>query len=936
MKILLYDDLDDSKIKGFNKLRHYLEQNDFRSADVKKVGNNLYCARLNRADRLLFSIYHYQSDVYALILEYIEEHRYEKSRFLRRGVRIDEERIPTIESLENTIIHTLPFVNPSYSPFNFLDKPISFDPRQQKIYQQALPLIIIGSAGSGKTTLVLEKIKKIKGNILYTSQSLYLVETSKRLYQKNQYDNQEQQLLFLSFKAFIESIRSPEGKPMNEEIFHHWFSKHLQSSSIKDAYKLFEEFRGVISGSSKHKTYLSLRDYLSLGIKQSIFLPHERKQVYILFERYLSFIKNNNYYDINLICYEYLFYTSPKYDAIIIDEIQDLTPIQITLILKTLHQPHNFLLCGDANQIVHPNFFSWSSIKTLFHLGKGLKHNKPNLRTLYSNYRSAYRITLLANNILKIKTCRFGSLDKESHYLIRPKKGIEGSVKLFKNTKKTVQELNEKTKKSKHYAVIVLNDKNKTIARQYFETPLIFTIQEAKGLEYENIILFDIISTEISRYRYITQGINLTDIKGNIKYSRTKDKTNKSSESYKFHINALYVSITRAIKNIYWVETKTTEKIFNLLGLTTIQSALSLKKQQSSKHQWQQEAKKLEQQGRQQHAEKIYHDRLQYRTPKWTVYNNKKMLQLQHQALVEQQRKAKVTLFEYALVYDDYRYQNALIKIGFKPASQVNKGHQRLHKKYFMAYQSKNRQAICQLIQYYGVNFRNTFNQTPLMIATQYGNTKIIQLLNKHKANKSLTNNKGHNAFQISLYLAWKSKTYADHHLLNVYLSLSPNSLSIKIDQQSIKLDKHSSPFFILNLMIALFYEILPQKMMFTGGGFTSHDLVASLSNFPSNLIHTKFYQHHYINKLLSDHKTHSGAPHSLKLFYRIMPDNYLINPKLALNINKQWVNIYDLLRFDQLSHTHQQKLGVIDTDAFYANVLDDMKKQYKAVLGIS
>ena len=32
-----------------------------------------------------------------------------------------------------------------------------------------------------------------------------------------------------------------------------------------------------------------------------------------------------------------------------------------------LETPTAFLLCGDANQIVHPNFFSWSKVKSLFY-----------------------------------------------------------------------------------------------------------------------------------------------------------------------------------------------------------------------------------------------------------------------------------------------------------------------------------------------------------------------------------------------------------------------------------------------------------------------------------------------------------------------------------------------------------------------------------------
>ncbi|MCK5810230.1 MAG: hypothetical protein KAH00_04030 [Cocleimonas sp.] len=938
MKILLYNDLNHQKINGFEKLRYYLEQDDFRSAEVKKVGDNLYRARLNRSDRLLFSIYRYKDCTYALLLEYIQHHRYEKSRFLRQGATIDESRIPDM-SLQQITPEALPFISSDSTQFNLLDKPICFDKPQGDIYQQALPLIIIGSAGSGKTSLILEKIKKMKGDILYVSQSAYLVETSKDLYQSFDYQNNHQRLQFLSFEEFIESIQIPQYKVADRKIFQQWFARIEQSSPIKDSYKLLEEFRGVITGNFNRKTngqaFLSRKLYFSLGIKQSIFLPQERKAVYALFQRYLSFLNEQHYYDINLICHEYLTLAVPKYDYVVIDEVQDLTNVQLALILKTLRCAPQFLLCGDANQVVHPNFFSWNKIKSLFFRPHATQQKQSLIRILDGNYRNSIDVTQIANKILKLKTQRFGSIDKESHYLMRAHEGAKGCIKLLPNQPAMSKELNLKTKNSTRYAVIVLDDSSKQRAQTLFSTPLIFTIQEAKGLEYDNIILFDCISRHATRYQKITQGIQLKDIQQEIKYARNKDKTDKSAEAYKFHINALYVAVTRAIKNIYWLESEVNQPILKLLGLEYSDHTLEFKKQQSSNNEWQQQANKLERQGQQQQAEKIRTEILQQQTPDWTVYDNKSIQDLLHLALHEQQRKAKLRLFEYSLVYDDKLYRNELIQADFKPALNPKNGHGLLHKKYFMNYQSKNLSAVIQLIHRYGVDFRNTFNQTPLMIATQYGNIKLIHWLVAQKADKSLTNNKGHNAFQTALYLSWKDKQYAQEKLLRVFLALSPENMHLRINNQTIKLDKNRIEFFLINLIMVLFYETLPHKMIFTGGGFTPHDLIESLANFPSYLLHETLYDHDYISEVFATHKMHSGNPQGLELFYRVMPDNYLLNPNISLRINEEWVAIYDLLSFDQLSMKHEKKLGMIDVDLFYSGVLEDLKVQYKHVLGL-
>ena len=192
MNILIYNELNTKNITGFSKLSQYLANDDFRSADVKKIGDNLYRARLNRSDRILFAIYCYQGKHYALILEYIKNHAYEQSRFLHRDVVIDEDKIPTLEQLPATIDANLPYINPQNSHFSWLGKFISFDPHQQSIYAQPSPLIIIGSAGSGKTALLLEKMKLAKGDVLYVSLSPYLVKNARDLYYAQHYENEHQ------------------------------------------------------------------------------------------------------------------------------------------------------------------------------------------------------------------------------------------------------------------------------------------------------------------------------------------------------------------------------------------------------------------------------------------------------------------------------------------------------------------------------------------------------------------------------------------------------------------------------------------------------------------------------------------------------------------------------------------------------------------------
>ncbi|MGK7591631.1 hypothetical protein, partial [Salmonella enterica] len=70
--------------------------------------------------------------------------------------------------------------------------------------------------------------------------------------------------------------------------------------------------------------------------------------------------------------------------------------------------PGQFLLCGDANQIVHPSFFSWSSLKSLFF--RQQQGNDTTVNILQANYRNGHHVTALANRLLRLKQVRFSAI----------------------------------------------------------------------------------------------------------------------------------------------------------------------------------------------------------------------------------------------------------------------------------------------------------------------------------------------------------------------------------------------------------------------------------------------------------------------------------------------------------------------------------------------
>ena len=283
MNVLCLNDIDYSKVKKqFGKTVEFLEKNDFDSAEIKKLTNSgYYRAKLDYENRLLFKFAKYNGQTYILLLEVIHNHAYEKSRFLR-GAKVDESKLTVLKNEKHIPEEEkveLNYVNHQTNKFHLLNKALSFDDLQQHIFNLNPPVIIVGSAGSGKTVLTLEKIKQLHGNILYVTLSPFLVENSSRLYYSDHYSNDKQEVDFLSFKEYLQTLKVIPGKEVDFKNFNYWLQPRKHSFGVADGYKLFEEFKGVITGNDITKPFLGKDDYLELGVKQSIFLKNEREKV---------------------------------------------------------------------------------------------------------------------------------------------------------------------------------------------------------------------------------------------------------------------------------------------------------------------------------------------------------------------------------------------------------------------------------------------------------------------------------------------------------------------------------------------------------------------------------------------------------------------------------------------------------------------------------
>jgi len=918
MDLFRYNNLQPGKLKkALDQTIKHLRAGDFRAADVRKMPNaGFYRAKLDDTNRLLFQIARYEGRTCLLLLEIILNHAYDKSRFLN-GAVVDETKlvpVPDEKAVLSADLTPVNYLNPRQETFHILDKILSFDDPQSEVLGLPLPLIVMGSAGSGKTALTLEKLKTLPGRVLYTTLSSFLTENARALYYAHNYENDAQEVEFLSFLEYLSTIGVPEGQEVTFRSFEQWIWRYKQSHKIKDAHKVFEEFRGVLTGAAVDKPYLSLADYTTLGIRQSIFPATERPLLYDLFLKYLDWlqterINNQPLYDTNLLAYRYLERITPTYDWVVVDEVQDITNVQLLAILRSLRLPQNFLLGGDANQIVHPNFFSWSQVKTLFYKQE-MTHNL--FRVLLTNYRNTPEVTQIANQLLLIKNARFGSVDKESTYLVRSNARQSGEVAFVENNPRNRGELDGKTRRSANVAVLVLRPEDKAEARKHFQTPLLFSVQEAKGLEYQNVILYNVVSNYEREFRELTAGVTPADLTEEaMTYGRAKDKSDKSLDEFKFYVNSLYVAITRAVQNLYVVETNRKHDLLALLGLTEFKQNLGLKEQTSSTDDWQREARRLELQGKQEQADLIRKQVLKVQPVPWEITTRANLPTLIEQATnpAHFNKKAKDRLFEYALFYGENHFFAQLSALQYRPADKWEKEGPILLRRLFQAYYTDVVKTLLPDLQRYGMDFRNPMNLPPFTMAISNGAVQIADHLIKNGAKTDTTDNYGRSVIQVAFLRALLDTSYKSRIFNRFYATLKAEPLRVQINHRLVKLDAHQAEYFMLQFMLAVWRTKMTTS---TNPGyrrrtdtdsptFQAADFINFYEGLTESVIPDYRRKRPYISSILGKNEFNGNDKYNKKLFFRVQQGHYVPNPLMEVQVGEQWVNVYDLTELDDL-----------------------------------
>lgn len=477
--------------------------------------------------------------------------------------------------------------------------------KQKIVLRAECPVFLFGSAGSGKTTIAVRKIRNICDSnpdmkVGYFTFSNNLKIESKKIFDclgKYNKKNKNTNIQFYSIEEYLKKISNNnfdisitnENKNNKNHITrddndievcymckYHNFEKWVYDNNIKkqmqiedyDLFEIYIEIRGIIKGMigidwcqndpNLYKRSLMDKDYY-LNLKPEYSSYKDKEKVYELARRYQNWLSSNEkLFDDNDLTVEAIERIEngdvEKFDFVVVDEIQDLTEKQIYMIYNLVKDPQNVFFAGDYHQTINATYFNTHRIKTLFTVNEEAFTGY----NLDLNYRSHKEIVELSKRVSDIRIEKLYQ-DRKNDYTERYLDSDDDrnyKPILLKKDKENKQKMLEVVD-DRHYAAVIVPDeveKKKFMLEneKNLENSKVMTVSEIKGIERDVIVCYNMISRNYDEWEKI------------MRIDSEKEGFEKQY-IYRPYFNKLYVAITRARKQVCFYEDKES-KILNLLS----------------------------------------------------------------------------------------------------------------------------------------------------------------------------------------------------------------------------------------------------------------------------------------------------------------------------------------------------------------------------------
>ncbi|GFR36593.1 UvrD-helicase domain-containing protein [Thermobrachium celere] len=440
---------------------------------IKGINANIYKFRLNIGDRVLFI---HGSDIDGIREEYrnsillLDYCNHDDQEFIAKNIeeikiveyKKDEEEKELIDELiyrdylsyQFIIDDEINIILEDYEYAKLLEEKSSLDNdgRTKNVYRYYLnndqyeclcsknATIIKGSAGSGKTTVLIYRLngfKEKETKIAYFTYTKNLKREAEEIFKQIKSRDSNANIYFFDFLNYCrETLKISMDEIVNYNKFKKWYEEKISkyNKNLFNVIDVWGEIKGIIKGcmginwirdgyipsdffsedeinllkennyiefvGNKYKfwtksisemvdelnkkgyknnslinrlknfyllnkiiinKFIEKETYLNLPESYSIFNREEKEQIYEIALKYQKWLDENKYLDENDLIIEIISKLEQseieKFDYIVLDEIQDLTELQIWLIFNLVKDKNNLFFCRRCSSNNKSNFF---------------------------------------------------------------------------------------------------------------------------------------------------------------------------------------------------------------------------------------------------------------------------------------------------------------------------------------------------------------------------------------------------------------------------------------------------------------------------------------------------------------------------------------------------------------------------------------------------
>lgn len=338
-------------------------------------------------------------------------------------------------------------------------------------------------------------------------------------------------------------VKVNEVEPISE-----WVERRLEEEnlSVGEKQKILASAKKIDSHFSKFdssKRMLNLEEYLVLNSEYSVYDKAQRTVIHELCVLYDNWLVENKLYDDNDLARRVIDLIDREscegeYDFAVLDEVQDLTEMQIYALYKICKNPSYMVFAGDIHQVINPTFFSEERIRKLYY-SRNRKRSPVHISFLKKNYRSQDKIVDFANELAEIRKRRIGSRSLQSE--LSEESAIEGWRPFLLNASESnIKQIVNRVNELPYAAIVVQDRKHAGMLLEMLDSEYagnIFTVQEIKGLEKRYVVCIDVASAYSQEWADIFSEKNI-----------------RKNMKYRYYFNTLYVAATRAQDGLCFVE----------------------------------------------------------------------------------------------------------------------------------------------------------------------------------------------------------------------------------------------------------------------------------------------------------------------------------------------------------------------------------------------